>query len=81
MKAAKITVLASRLPLPGGSPFAMDCPKCRRALDVHQPDIGRPERLLGTCEACGGWYFVVHVPEEDEAVVLALPDDVAIRRA
>lgn len=34
------------------------CPGCGSALDLHQPDIELPERLLGVCESCKGWYVL-----------------------
>ena len=35
-----------------------ECPGCGMELDIHQPDHGLPERLLGTCPACRSWHII-----------------------
>jgi hypothetical protein len=35
-----------------------DCPACGAALVFHQPDEEAPERLLGTCVGCKGWFLL-----------------------
>jgi hypothetical protein len=54
---------------------------CDVDLDLHQPDTEIPERLLGTCEACGRWYLIDAVSETDEAVMISLPEGASIRNA
>jgi hypothetical protein len=51
------------------------CFVCDGPLDLHQPDIRSPERVIGVCELCGNWYLIVLIPGTDEAVMVALPDD------
>ncbi len=43
-------VLDSDNPLPS-------CPTCHDLLDLHQPDEGRPARLLAVCLSCSKWYL------------------------
>jgi hypothetical protein len=45
-------------------------PICHAPLDLHQPDAGRPDRLLGTCEACNAWLLV----DRRGGLMLLLPD-------
>ncbi len=46
------------------------CLSCKEDLALHQPDVERPDRLLGTCHECGRWYLI-----DDEAhIMAALPD-------
>ena len=47
------------------------CPGCCEPLAVHQPDAGRPERLLGTCASCPAWYLI----HAAAAVMVRLPDE------
>ena len=35
-----------------------ECPICKGYMEIHQPDAGRPERLLGTCGDCSIWCLV-----------------------
>lgn len=46
------------------------CPVCSHDLDIHQPDEGSPERLLGTCPECGSWFLI----DPDLGQILLLPD-------
>ena len=50
------------------------CLSCGEPLDLHQPDSGFPERVLGTCDACRSWFLMDLVPDRDEAVMVLLPD-------
>src|SRR4051794_36713244 len=34
------------------------CRDCLTTLNLHQPDEGRPDQLLGTCADCGAWYLI-----------------------
>jgi hypothetical protein len=49
------------------------CLRCGAALQLHQPDDDAPQRLLGTCDACGGWHLI----DCDGSVVVLLPDAAA----
>ena len=57
------------------------CLACDVYLELHQPDAQVPERLLGTCEACGRWYVIDRVSGTDESVMTLLPEGVSIRNA
>src|SRR5262249_5985205 len=37
------------------------CPACGDALDLHQPDENRPTHLVGICEFCSKWFFLVEI--------------------
>ncbi|WP_435019252.1 hypothetical protein TA3x_001195 [Tundrisphaera sp. TA3] len=37
-----------------GSP----CPQCKTPLDLMQPDPDLPDRFLGACASCKGWYHI-----------------------
>ncbi|MDX2037991.1 MAG: zinc ribbon domain-containing protein [Isosphaeraceae bacterium] len=34
------------------------CPCCGGELDLHQPDIDSPHRMLGTCGHCAQWVVI-----------------------
>jgi hypothetical protein len=34
------------------------CPACQMVMEIHQPDLDQPERLLGTCTTCRAWTLV-----------------------
>ncbi len=72
-----ISLVISRLStdhdLVGGAP----CLDCGEPLSIHQPDLNAPERLLGTCDACGAWHLI----DADRAVTVLLPDADGLRIA
>lgn len=45
------------------------CARCQSALERHQPDAEQPDRLLGTCGACGSWFLL----DLAASVMIALP--------
>jgi len=51
------------------------CLACGELLSIHQPDVNAPERLLGTCDACGAWHLV----DADRGVTVLLPDQDGLR--
>ena len=55
-------------PRPG--PRRAPCLGCGSSLELHQPDGDAPQRLLGTCDRCGGWHLI----DCDGSVVVLLPD-------
>jgi hypothetical protein len=57
------------------------CVGCDIYLDLHQPDAGLPERLVGICESCRRWYVIDMIPETDEAVMVLLPEGEALVNA
>jgi hypothetical protein len=50
------------------------CRTCEAKLTLHQPDEDSPERLLGTCAGCGGWYLIEILQDGTEAFLLDLPN-------
>jgi hypothetical protein len=57
------------------------CPDCELPLDLHQPDLGQPMQLLGTCASCSKWFFAVDLdPDGIETVLLELPSAELIRQ-
>ena len=65
-----VVPLSTRAMVPAGAP----CLRCGAALELHQPDGDAPQRLLGTCDACGGWHLI----DGDGSVVVLLPDAAAL---
>jgi hypothetical protein len=53
---------------------AAPCPDCRSDLNIHQPEPDQPDRLLGTCPACGLWSLIVVDEAHDQATLHALAD-------
>ncbi len=48
----------------------LQCPSCDHGLMLHQPDVESPDRLLGICPACRGWFLA----EMNPGVMIRLPD-------
>src|SRR5262245_3983325 len=66
---------------PGRGSRSLLCPGCCMPLNLIQPDENEPTRLLGTCEDCAQWAFLVELePEWRKALLVELPDDESIRR-
>ena len=66
------------------SPDAIDegcCLACDAYLDLHQPDAGSPEWLVGVCGRCGHWYLIDLTPETDEGLMTLLPGAGGLRDA
>jgi hypothetical protein len=40
-------------------PPTVPCGDCGGRLEIHQPSVDQPERLLGACVDCGEWYQVM----------------------
>jgi hypothetical protein len=53
------------------------CPRCLEALTVHQPDVELPDRLLGICMKCRGWFLI----DAAVGVIVRLPDQAELRDA
>jgi hypothetical protein len=34
------------------------CPDCSHPLEIHQPGLGLPTRLLGICVLCRAWLLI-----------------------
>src|SRR5437867_1665347 len=58
------------------------CPKCQEEMALHLPDMRRPERVLATCDRCGGWY-VVSLPDVEgtDTLLVHFPAAALLRRA
>ena len=69
-----VSVLLGRFDTASISDARVQCPDCKEALDMHQPDERSPERLLGTCQGCSAWFLIDMMPEEATWMVVTLPD-------
>ena len=67
---ATITTPLTVAPLSTHAPMKVPCLRCGVALQLHQPDDDAPQRLLGTCDVCGGWHLI----DCEGSVVVLLPD-------
>ncbi len=55
------------------------CPDCQTPLNLLQPDEHDPCRLLGTCEGCSKWVFLVELePDWKKTLLVELPSGEAI---
>ena len=52
----------------------LECLSCGALLEIHQPDNGFPDRMLGTCESCRNWYLWDFHADGNRAVMVSLPD-------
>jgi hypothetical protein len=48
------------------------CPVCQTSLEIHQPDLDMPERLLGSCPSCRNW-TIVDIRCDGQMALTALP--------
>ena len=55
------------------------CSRCRQEMEMHQPDVNQPNRLLGICPECGEW-LLIDYESETHASVLELPRFVTVKR-
>jgi hypothetical protein len=56
------------------------CPECQAPLDLHQPDEEQPAQLLGTCDCCSKWYFLMEIePDWNGTLLIELPCERTIR--
>lgn len=76
----KLTLGMSRRILNPSLPLEVECDGCGIPLDIHQPDPNRPDRLLGTCEACGNWVLIVADDESNSALLVRLPEAAEITK-
>ena len=55
----------------------IDCPDCHGPIVIHQPDEGLPDRLIGICDTCTGWFLI----ESSAGLMVRLPDEECLRDA
>jgi hypothetical protein len=59
---------------------SLRCPNCHVPLNLHQPDEEMPSQLLGTCECCSRWFFLLESELDREGMLLfELPNANTIR--
>jgi len=56
------------------------CLYCGESLELHQPDIGSPDRMVGICTKCGCWYLLDAIPGRNRAVMVRLPDGETLQK-
>lgn len=63
---------------PGGDVLSeIDCPDCHGPIIIHQPDEGLPDRLIGICDSCTGWFLI----ESSAGLMVRLPGEECLRDA
>lgn len=50
------------------------CTVCREILEIHQPDIDRPDRFLATCANCGAWHLFEQPEDGARSLLAKLPE-------
>ena len=68
VRALRYTIMPSRV-LPD-----LECWDCESSLELHQPDENRAEQFLATCLDCGRWYALAFTKDDEDLIVLELPD-------
>ena len=68
-----------RFPAPSKHRIGPRCLDCFLPLSVSQPDLNSPDRLLGVCEQCKGWFLIHLIPDQTEGLLWRLPDVEVIR--
>jgi hypothetical protein len=68
-----------RFPTPFESSVGANCLNCSWPLELSQPDLSLPERLLGICERCKHWFLVDLIPDQNEGIIARLPETQVIR--
>lgn len=57
------------------------CPDCSVSLNLFQPDEDEPARLLGLCETCSKWVFLVEIePDWSKVLLVELPSSDSVRQ-
>jgi hypothetical protein len=57
------------------------CLACGGSLELHQPDISSPDRMVGICTKCRCWYLLDAIPGRNRAVMVRLPDGETLQKA
>jgi hypothetical protein len=67
---------------PGRGSGPLSCPDCRSPLNLIQPDETEPTRLLGICDTCSKWAYLVELePDWKQALLIELPGSPELQRA
>ena len=64
---------------PGACFAEWRCPTCHEVMEIHQPDMGNPGRLLGTCPECGAWAVWDEVAGPSAGYLLLIPEPARLR--
>ena len=68
-----LTLTMTRLALADACLLSVRGTCCDRTLNVHQPDLEDPGRLLGVCPGCGRW-SAIRIEAEGFLLLLELPE-------
>ena len=71
---ASVSVTMARIATHRDDLSHLACMSCGVGLELHQADPDLTERLLGVCARCQHWYILDLVPDEDEAVMVLVPE-------
>jgi hypothetical protein len=67
---------------PGRGSEPLSCPDCRSPLNLIQPDETEPTRLLGICDTCSKWSYLVELePDWKQALLIELPGTEQVHQA
>jgi hypothetical protein len=67
---------------PGRGSEPLSCPDCSSPLNLIQPDEAEPTRLLGICDGCSKWAYLVELePDWKQALLIELPGADELHRA
>lgn len=67
---------------PGRGSEPLSCPDCRAPLNLIQPDETEPTRLLGICDNCSKWAYLVELePDWKQALLIEVPGSKELVRA
>ncbi len=58
------------------------CPDCLLQFNLIQPDENDPSRLVGTCDGCGAWVYLVEMEADwRKYIMVELPTGKALQKA
>ncbi len=73
----RVTVMATLLNEAPGSVTTYKCLRCGGELELHQPGIESPDRLLATCskrcDECGSWHLIDLSDRANQSYLVLLP--------
>lgn len=73
--------IVTRIISQGQGTRSLCCPDCWVPLNLLQPDENDPARLLGTCESCSKWVFLVELEADwSKVLLIELPSTDTIRQ-